>query len=92
MLEVVYHLPSFPRNMAIHRDHWSKPTAQRTALWLRMLALGYTVSAGHVSMIMKTPLKAILLLTPQHLEGSWCCHGSSPLQGLRKIMFLGELQ
>lgn len=45
-----------------------------------------------VSVLMKTPLRAILLLTPQHLGCSWCCHGSSPLQGLRKIMFLGELQ
>lgn len=90
--EVVYHLPSFPRNEAIHGDHMSQPMAQRTALWLEMCVLGYVVSAGCISVLMKTPLRAISLLTPQLLGCSWCCHGSSPLQGQRKIMFLGELQ
>lgn len=83
------HLPSFPKNEAICRGHKSQPAAREELSGsLCVCALGYVVSVGYISALMKTPLQAILLLTPQLLG----CSGWRPLQGLRKIMFLRERQ
>lgn len=45
----------------------SRTTAHRTALWLWMCELGRVVCEGPISALLKTPPRAVSLLTPQLL-------------------------